>query len=227
MRTLYKLLIIAYLLICSTVYAETALRFGIFPANELKTMIRLFSPIAQKLEKELGIPIQLVSAASKDDFNKKTIEGRFDLIWTCGACYIAVTEKTEMYAIARGTPPFKGIVMVRKDSGIDNISDLRGKKVAAIGAHSLAGYLFLRNGLAEIGIFAPKDITIDFHPLSESIPFKVHSGSYDAGVFSEDTLIRSRILESIRDDLKIIFESPLIPQRPFAVKADMDEDIVD
>ncbi len=35
------------------------------------------------------------------------------------------------------------------------------------------------------------------------------------------------MLESIRNDLKIIYESPPIPQLPFAVKGSMDKDLAD
>ena len=197
-----------------------------FPVNDLKTMIRLFAPIASLLEKDLGVKVDLLTAVKRDDFNRRTEEGHYDLVWTCPACYIKVHETAGIYAIARGVPPFKGIVMVRKDSGIGSIEDLKGKRIAAANPYSIAGYLFLRNELSKIGIFPPKDVTFDFFGFSESIPFKVYNKTYDAGVLSEDTLAMSTIMDSVMDDLKIILTSSSIPQLVFAVKKDMNSELV-
>lgn len=116
--------------------------------------------------------------------------------------------------------------MVRKDSGIGSIEDLKGKRIAAANPYSIAGYLFLRNELSKIGISPPKDVTFDFFGFSESIPFKVYNRTYDAGVLSEDTLARSSIMDSVMGDLKIILTSSPVPQLVFAVKKDMDKELV-
>jgi phosphonate transport system substrate-binding protein len=117
--------------------------------------------------------------------------------------------------------------MVRKDSEIETLEDLRGKKIAGISTVSLAGYLFLRNDLADLGLYPREDYQIDFYGRSESIPFMISSGTVDAGVFSEDTLVRSSILGTIRDNLKIIHRSIPIPQFPLAVSSDFDPRLVE
>ena len=205
------------------VNAETLLRLGVFPFYDFKTMLRMFAPVASLLEEDLGITVELVSAENRKEFNKRTENGNYDLVWTCPACYLKVHESAGFNAIARGVPPFKGVVMVRKDSGIESISDLKGKKVAAVSPYSIAGYLFFRNKLMDEGLIPQKDVTIEFVNLPESIPFKVYNGSYDAGVFSEDTLLRSQLLDSVRKSMKVILTSIPIPQPPFAVKKSMDK----
>ena len=155
------------------------------------------------------------------------MENRYDLIWTSNAYYFDAHDAAGWYAILRVTPSFCGILMVRKDSGIESLEDLRGKKIAGISTVSLAGYLFLRNDLADLGLYPGEDYQIDFYERSESIPFMISSGTVDAGVFSEDTLVRSRILGTIRDDLKIIHRSIPIPQFPLAVSSDFDPVLVE
>ncbi|MBB6479215.1 phosphate/phosphite/phosphonate ABC transporter substrate-binding protein [Spirochaeta isovalerica] len=217
-----KILIICLMFLAATLFSQTVLKMGLFPIYNAKTMIRLFAPIAQKLEEDTGYSIQLLSSPDKADFNNKTLNGYFDISWTNNSCYQEAREKGIICAVARGTPAFRGIVMVRKDSGIDSIEQLKGKKIGAIGPYSLAGYLFLKNDLIDAGIDINRDCLLEFNLKPEAIPFRVHDGVYDAGVFSEDTLIGSPLFESIRDDMKIIHSSIPIPHFPFTVKTDMD-----
>lgn len=211
----------------SFLFPQNTLRFGLFPLYDAKTMIRLFSPLTLELEEATGCNIQLFSAPDKETFHRRTLENRYDLIWTSNAFYFDAHAVAGWYAILRGTPSFYGILMVRKDSGIENLEDLRGKKIAAISTVSLAGYLFLRNDLADLGLYPGEDYQIDFFERSESIPFMINSGTVDAGVFSEDTLVRSSILGTIRDNLKTIHRSIPIPQFPVAVCSDFDPLLVE
>jgi len=213
-----KLIIIIFsLVLLNPLYGLDHLRFGLFPVFGSKTMLRLFSPIAQILEEELGIPVSLVSAPDKATFNERTLEGDYHLVWTCNACYFMAHDEIGLSAIARGYPSFTGIVLVRKDSGIEDLSDLAGKKIAAISPHSMAGYLFLRNDLAKLGLHCSRHYSVEFNATSESIPFKVHSGTVDAGVLSNNNHIQSNFLNEIQSDLNILHESIAIPQFPFAV----------
>lgn len=215
------------LLVSTDLCAQTnSLRFGLYPSYSHDTMIHMFSPLAEKIEQDTGLTVHIIHSENKNHFNKQLMKGEFDLIWTCPACYLEAAEQLKFKAVACGIPNFKGLVFVNKNSWINHILDLKGRKVLAIGKHSLAGYLFLRNRLADLGVFTPDDVTIDFMPYPEAIALNVHKGLYDAGVFSEDNLVRSPVLSSIKKDFKIILESPPIPQFPFAVRSDIDPGIL-
>ncbi|MBN2656276.1 MAG: phosphate/phosphite/phosphonate ABC transporter substrate-binding protein [Spirochaetales bacterium] len=198
---------------------------GLYPIYDAKTMIRLFAPIAKQLEEDTGYSIQLLSSPDKMEFNTKTLKGYFDIAWVSNSCYMEAREIGSICAIARGTPSFRGIVMVRKDRGIDRIEQLMGLQIGAIGRYSLAGYLFLKNDLFEAGIDMDRDCIVEFNLKPEAIPFRVYDRIYDAGVFSEDTLIESPLYNSIRSEMKIIHTSIPIPPFPFIVKTDMDPEL--
>lgn len=220
------IIIIVLFFIGFSAFGDTILRFGLFPAYNPKTMIRLFSPIARKIEEDTAVTIQLVSASTKEIFYSNSLSGEYDFLWTNNFSYIQIHDDLGMNAIVRGAPSFRGIVMVRKDSGIDGIQDLSGKKLAAISKISLAGFLFLRNDLADLGISVYDDMCVSFIPESESFPFLIYRKTIDAAVYSEDTLIRSGLFESIRSELKIIHQSPPIPQFPICAGHDLDRDLV-
>ena len=103
----------------------------------------------------------------------------------------------------------------------------RGKRIAAIEEYSIAGYLFFRNMMAERGLYPGRDYSVSFLGLTESMPFLVINGEYDAAVFSEDTYYSSDIFLRSRSELKIIAESIPLPQFPFVMKNGTSPEIED
>lgn len=206
--------------------AEEPLRFGVFPYKSPKVMMQLFMPIARQLEEEIGRPVHLSSAADADQYNKRAMAGEYDLIWPCNTCYFQIHAKAGYEAVVRGYPSFNGAIIVRKDSGISELAQLQGRKVAAVGKGSYGGYKFFHNKMKEMGYTIPGDISVSFLGKLDSIIFSVVGRQYDAGTIRQDALASSRF-DRVRDQLAIIYSSTDIPQFPFAVKPGMDQGLVD
>lgn len=226
-----RTILILTLLFCLTLApilqaAEEPLRFGVFPYKSPKEMMKLFMPIARQLEKEIGRPVHLSSAPDAEQFNQRAIDGKYDLIWPCNTCYFKIHEKAGFEAVASGAPTFHGIVIVRKDSGISQLEQLQGKKVAAAWKNSYAAYKFLFFKMKELGYSPPEDFLVSFLGKLDSIIFSVVGRHHDAGVIREDALASSRF-DRVRDQLSVIYTSPNVPQFPFAVKPGMDQRLID
>ncbi len=215
---LLLLLFLTLFLLCTNLHAsEEPLRFGVFPYKSPKAVIKLFLPIAKELEDALGRPVRLSTAANATLFNQRVMQGDYDLIWTCNSCFVQIIGKINYQAIACGYPSFQGAVIVRKDSSIKNISELKGKKIAGAREESYAGYQFFRNDMQDLGFTTPKDYSVKFLAKLDSIILSVAGRQYDAGVIRLDALESSR-LKQVRDQLTVIATSMNIPQFPFAVK---------
>ncbi len=206
--------------------AEEPLRFGVFPFKSPKEMMKLFMPIARQLEKEIGRPVHISSAPNAQQYNKRAIAGEYDLIWPCNTCYFKIHDEAGFEAVACGTPTFQGIVVVRKDSGITQLSQLKGKKIAAAWKNSYAAYKFLFFKMKELGYSPPEDFSVSFLGKLDSITFSVVGRHHDAGVIRQDALASARF-DRVRDQLAVIYTSPDVPQFPFAVKPGMDQQLVD
>ncbi len=224
--TLPVLLFVTLFLFCTNLHAtEEPLRFGVFPYKSPKAVIKLFLPIAQELEDAIGRPVRISTTANAGLFNQRAMQGDYDLIWACNSCFAQITEEIKYQAIACGYPSFQGGVIVRKDSTIKNISELKGKKIAAVGKGSYAGYQFFRNEMQKIGMTAPMDYSIKFLGKLDSIIFSVAGRQYDAGVIRLDALESNRF-KQIKDQFLIIATSMDIPQFPFAVKPGISPNIL-
>ncbi len=229
LKKIYLLTVLSFItlfLFGSNLHAtEEPLRFGVFPYKSPKAVIKLFLPITQQLEDAIGRPVHLSTAANAKLFNQRAIQGDYDLIWACNSCFAKITEEVEYQAIACGYPSFQGGVIVRKDSSIKNISELKGKKIAAVGKGSYAGYQFFRNEMQKIGLTTPMNYSVKFLGKLDSIIFSVAGRQYDAGVIRLDALESNRF-KQIKDQFLIIATSMDIPQFPFAVKPGVPPNIL-
>lgn len=199
---------------------QAPLRFGVFPYKAPSVLVETYGPIAVQLEKKLGRKIVLRSAPDPKTFFAKAKAGEYDLMLATPTLMYKL-RPSSYTVIARGEPTFFGGVIVRRDSGINLVDDLKGKKIAAVGEHSYAGYLFLLPLLKEKGIDPEKDVNIQFLSAVDSIVYGVMNKKYDAGVFRIDSL-QDSTFDAIRDEFAVIVRSPEIPQFPFMVKKDLD-----
>ena len=221
------LMLLSLSLCTSSLHAkEEALRFGIVPFQSPKALLKAFVPLVRQLEQRTGRQINLVSAPTIAQFNERAIAGEYDIIWPCNTCYVEIHAKAGYEAVAQGFPSFHGAVIVRKDSGISDISELKGKSVAAIGKGSYAGYQFFKNAMQDRGYTFPEDVSVRFLGRLDSIIFSVLGKRYDAGVIRTDVLDSPRF-STIRKELAFIETSIQIPQFPFAVKPGSGQDLVD
>ncbi len=205
---------------------EPPLRFGVFPLKSPKTMLTLFAPIVDRIEKQTGRKVKIVTAPNAQVFNQRYQAKEYDLAWPCSACFFAAYQKSEHYIIARGYPDFQGGVIVRKESPIVYIENTIGKNVAAIGPFSYAGYKFYNFKLKEIGYADPdSEISFSFLGNVDSIIYGVINKKYDAGVIRTDALT-SKKFKKIENQLRIIYKSPPIPQFPFTVSSDLNKELV-
>ncbi|MBU1649901.1 MAG: phosphate/phosphite/phosphonate ABC transporter substrate-binding protein [Proteobacteria bacterium] len=200
------------------------IKFGVFPYKSPKTIIEMYGPLAAYLEKKLGKKIKISSAADANSFLEKARNDEYDLLLAAPPVYYKL-RSSGYKAIARGIPTFHGVAIVRKDSEIKTIEQLKGKKVAAIGGFSFAGYYFLLPLLEEKGIDPQKDVDIQFLGKVDSVIYGVVNKKYDAGLFRFDALELPAFTE-IREQVRVIVRSSEIPQFPFVVKKGMDESTI-
>lgn len=196
------------------------LRFGVFPYKSPRSIIEIFAPLAARLEEKLGRKVRLVSAPDAETFLARGKSGEYDLALPAVTVYYKM-QPAGYRAIARGVPSFWGGVIVLRESEIRTPNDFKGRKVAAIGGHSYASYLFFKKQLEEKGLVPGKDVEFHFLGKLDSILYGVVNRKYDAGVVRLDSL-EAPDFAAFRERFRVVARSPEIPQFPFVVKDDLD-----
>ena len=128
---------------------------------------------------------------------------------------------------------YHSVILVRKDSGINTLSDLKGKVIAfdephSTSAHVLPRVLLVENKLKLVAVVAPArpdPDTVGFiHSSDDNAPHLIAIGKVDAAATShrEFQILRPEI----RDKIKIIARSKSVPRQIISIRKDLDPKIV-
>ena len=137
--------------------ADEPLIMGVFPRRNAAETAKLFTPMAVYLGERLGREVKLVTSKNFDSFWKAVTEQRYDIVHYNQYQYIrsAKTYKVIAHTQEFGKNAVAGALFVRKDSGITEVSQLRGRTVIfgggkdAMLAYIAPRYLLMQAGLKE------------------------------------------------------------------------------
>ena len=197
------------------------LRLGVVPYKSPRTVVQLYHPIASLLMRKLGKSVRVVTADSYEQYLQRIYAKQYDIIVLGSTFYFKAHDRAGYEAVARGFPPFRAGIIVRKDSGIDTIEQLRGKTMAAVNVKDRGGYKLQEMALLKKGVDPESEVVVHFRGTFDSVIYAVLSGRDDAGAIRLDALQKPSFAE-VNKKLKIIYTSPENPQFPFAVRSDMD-----
>lgn len=145
-------------LLTGRVTGET-LRFGFLPIFSPEALVKLHKPLKDHLETDLKLHVEMVSSPDFKLFNSRTKNLSYDLIFT--APHLARLAETEYkyQRIAATSHRGSANFLVRADSGIKSIKDLKGLSIALPPDSAIIHHMALRT-LRERGIEAGKNIRV-------------------------------------------------------------------
>ena len=191
---------------------DQSLIISVVPQLAPVAIHKAWTPVLQKLTEETGISFQLDVPASIPEFEKKLAAGIPDLAFM-NPYHMVVVEHLHTYTplLRDSANLLTGIIIVRKDSGINDLQDLKGKTLAFPAPNAFAASLLLR------ALLAQKHIDI------QPIYVKNHSNVYrsillndvSAGGGVNNTFEREPI--DVQEQLKILYVSPTWAPHPLAV----------
>ncbi|MBI2352539.1 MAG: phosphate/phosphite/phosphonate ABC transporter substrate-binding protein [Deltaproteobacteria bacterium] len=132
-----------------------------------------------------------------------------------------------------GEPDYYSVILVKKDSGINTLSDLKGKVIAFDEPHSTSAHILPRMLLTEkrlklVQIIPPAgrpepDAVGFIHGSDDNAPHLLVLGKVDAAATShrEFEILRPEV----RDGLKIIARSKSVPRLLISIPKDLDPKI--
>ena len=174
--------------------AAAEIKLGILPRLGPVELFTMFNPLAEYLTKMTGEKVSIVIPRDFGAFKEAVRSGGIDIGFANPLIYIQLKKDTALAPLAvsseeeSGTK-FRGILIVRADSGIEIIKDLRGKKLVFVDRDSAAGYLFQVMLLKKSEIDFQKDITLlPFAKKQDNVAMAVFNRTADAGGIREGDL---------------------------------------
>lgn len=209
------------------------LLIGLIPEQNIFKQIDRYEPLTEYLSQKTGIQIKLIVLTGYgniiDNFVSTSLDGAFFGSFT----YALAHARLGIEGLARpesldGKSTYHGVILARKDSGIETIGDMREKRFAFVDKGTTAGYLFPMRYFKEHGIGDYKDYfkEVYFTGTHEDVIADVLNKKADIG--AAKNTIYERLAEddsSIKEDLVILETSPEVPENCLAVRKDIDDSI--
>lgn len=174
--------------------ASAEIKFGILPRLSAQEMHRMFDPLAEYLTKETGEKVSIVVTKDFASYKDAVKTGQFDLAFSNPIIYVQLKQGNALVPLAlsaekKAGTRFRGVIIARKDSGIEKAQDLKGKKLVFVDEDSAAGYIFQMLLLSKTGMDLNKDFTrLPYAKKHDNVIMAVYNKSADAGGIREDDL---------------------------------------
>jgi phosphonate transport system substrate-binding protein len=201
---------------------------GVFPRRNAILTSDLFSPLVEYLSRELHRNVQLQTAKDFSAFWEGVKAGRYDVVHYNQYHYVVSADRYRVIAHNEefGSGTIRGAIYVRRDSGISDLEQLRGRSVLfgggpdAMMSYIVPRYMLMRAGLSE------SDFITRFAASPPNAVLGVFYRQSDAGGAGDVVIDLPMVKRSIRtEEIAIIARSEPIVQLPWAVKRDMPEQL--
>jgi phosphonate transport system substrate-binding protein len=199
---------------------------GIFPRRNVQVTTQMFTPLARYLSRKLQRPVHLETSYDFASFWEQVKRQRYDLVHYNQYHYLLSHKALGYRVIAKnqefGSSTIAGAIVVRKDSGIHTLQQLRGKKIVfggdrlAMQSYISATYLLRQAGLKQGDYFEQ----FALNPPKAAIAAYYRQAS--AAGTGNHVLALPQVRKEIgQDQMEYLAKSQPIAQLPWAVKAGM------
>ncbi len=214
---------------------ENPIKMTIVPFLETQKLTAGMRSIADAMEKETGYSITSDVAASYVAAVEAMCAGKVDVNWLSPFPYVVANSKcgAQMVLVSvnrNNQTSYRGMILARADSGINELQDLRGKRFAWVDPGSTSGYLYPRALLMERGInpdtFFSQQINAGGH---DKVLIAIMNRQVDAGAVYDDARTVEGIqaqFPKIMEETKVLAYTAEIPNDGVAVRKDMPQDMV-
>lgn len=211
---------LAALLAAPGAHAKDTLVMGVHPYRPTVELHKAFKPIADYVAKKVGRPVELQFGRSYEDTAEKVASGQFDFSFMGPNTYAKFGPPLHLRPLVQienaGKPSFDGVVVVKKDSPIRSIADLKGKTFAFGDRNSTLTHVVPLYMLIEKGVHLRDLKAFKFVPGShDNLALNVTAGTFDATGMMPDIAAKY-------PDLRVIATSPTLPEHVFAASPSLD-----
>jgi phosphonate transport system substrate-binding protein len=212
--------------------APKELRISAIPDENPQELLRIYTPFADYLAKEIGIPVKFTPVV---DY-AATVEGlagnKLDMVWYGGLTSVQaarMAKGAKRIIMRKEDTEFKSQFITRKDTGVKDLKDLKGKTFSFGSVSSTSGHLMPRYYLMKAGINPEKDFSkFSFSGAHDATAAWVEAGRVDAGALNFlvwDKLVANKKVDTGK--VVVFYTTPPYVDYVWTVRAGLDNATVE
>jgi len=189
-------------------HAEGEITLGVLPYVTAGQLVEYHTPLKNYIAESLGRPVALITAPDLPGFVERTGKHEYDLILTAPH-FGRLAERRDGYqVVVRTLNEIQAAFLVRKDSDIQRLEDLKGKRIMVAQPISMM-YQLSVGTLEKKGLVPGKNITIVEARTNNNALSAPLRDEADAGVTG--ILLWGLATGENKEKLRLIATSPSMP----------------
>lgn len=218
-RYILSLVFFHAVLSVSSIKAQETLSLGIHPYLPATELVLRFTPLADYIAQHTGSTVQITVATDYQQHIEQIGKDKLDIVYLGPAAYVKMTEAYGEKPIlgrleVQGKPFFQGAIVTRKNSSLQHLSGLKGKRFAFGDRFSTMSHLVPRYVLWRAGVNIKDLAEYDYLNSHHNVALGVLMGDFDAGAVKEEvaTYYRNR-------GLRVLAVTPFISEHLLVTRA--------
>ncbi len=200
------------------------------PSGDTQKIVDGGNRLDALLKSKYGIVTKSSVATSYAAAIEALCAGKADIAWLATLSYVLAHDKCgavlAVTSIRRGSPTYQGQILVRADSNINSIADLKGKKFAFTDAASTSGYLYAVGLLKKNGVEVKDLAEAVFAGSHNAAALAVYRGSVDAAATFVDVRDQEeKNFPDIKEKTKVLALTDPIPNDTITLRKDLPASI--
>jgi phosphonate transport system substrate-binding protein len=200
--------------------ATPSLSFGIVPQQSAAKLAETWGPFLKEVSERSGVRLVFKTAPNIPEFERRLAEGDYDVAYMNPYHYVVFHQARGYRAIARERRQIQGLIVVRKDSEINDIKALDGQTLAFPSPAAFAASVLPRAALRRNGV----EIMPKYVNSHDSVYLNVVSKSFPAGGGIVRTF--NAIAPETSDQLRVLWRTPEYSPHAIAAHPRVDESLV-
>jgi phosphonate transport system substrate-binding protein len=187
---------------------QAQIEFGILPVLSTRTILTTYQPLREYLQEKTGQTVTLVTASDYRTFLDRTQRGEYRFVVTAPHFARLAQSEAGYTPMVRLTRELRALIVVRTDSGIKSLPDLRGKVISTsddTAMLTLLGLQYLRSN----GLVPGKDVTVRPYASVNTAVLAVESGDSTAAITAQTAL--NQMPKQTQSALRTIGTSNAVP----------------
>lgn len=206
---------------------KTHLYIGVISRYPPNIIFKGYQPIIDYLNQNDKFYFELKLSTSYQETVNQLINGEVTVAFFGSLLYINANERYGIIPILKPLdqdfkPFFRSVLFTNKQSSINSVKDLVGKKIALPSEESFSGNWLIKYELKKYKIDESQIKEIKNFPYHQNVIFQVLNGAFDAGV------VKDKVIKEYQNrDVRVIAYSEPVPGSPIVAAVNHNKEAID